>query len=139
MLGTLAQVWLVERGALPRDAVDEALATCVAMAFRAATDAELGEAPPAHGPAAHAILNLARARGGIRPAGAGRWTIERAPLLAALRELASEVLAIHASGDRERARAFLARWGEPSPEVRAALERTAEIPLERYEARFELR
>jgi len=49
---------------------------------------------------------------------------------AAVARLATELLAIEATGDRARAEAWFARYGKIPPDLAAALAKTADIPVD---------
>lgn len=129
LLGVLAHEWLIERGLRPADESDENLAMLVVMAFRAWRDSEAGEAPPGHAPASRLEIRRLRRSGALTwEPDSDRWRLDLPRARQAVRELAREILDVHARGDVEAARALLAPPpdGDP-PEVRATLDRLAAI------------
>jgi hypothetical protein len=64
------------------------------------------------------------------PAGGPRFTADLDAVMAANRELATEVLIIQATGDYDRAGSFIERYGAIPEEMRAALDRLGEVPVD---------
>ncbi|MBU0493017.1 MAG: hypothetical protein KKA73_14325 [Chloroflexi bacterium] len=60
----------------------------------------------------------------------GRFRVDPDRLRAGYRDLARELLAVEAAGDYDRARAFLARYGQLPPAILQALEHVGEVPMD---------
>ncbi|MGH7503732.1 MAG: dipeptidyl-peptidase 3 family protein [Longimicrobiales bacterium] len=77
-------------------------------------------------------LTTAGGPGGDGPATAGgpHFTADLDAIIAANRDLATEVLTIQATGDYARAAAFIQRYGTIPEEMQATLDRLAEIPVD---------
>jgi hypothetical protein len=86
-------------------------------------------ASEAHGKANLIQYNWLREKNVLQPAGA-TWTAELGAVMTAIRELATEVLTIEATGDYERAAAFVARYGSVGAELQSALGRLNGLPVD---------
>jgi hypothetical protein len=85
----------------------------------------------AHGLAALVELNYFLENGGINyDAASGRYAIDYETLPGKITELAEVLLTIEATGDFEGAQALQDRYGEVGPELRAALERVVDVPID---------
>jgi hypothetical protein len=85
----------------------------------------------AHGRANLVQFNWHWERGAVRvdPA-SGRFTADIDALIASNRELATRLLTIQARGDYDEAGRFLAQYGQVRPELRAALDRLGDVPVD---------
>ena len=86
-------------------------------------------ASEAHGKANLIQYNWLREKNVLQPAGA-TWTADLGAVMTAIRELATEVLTIEATGDYERAAAFVARYGSVGAELQSALGRLNGLPVD---------
>jgi hypothetical protein len=85
----------------------------------------------AHGLAALVELNYFVENGGITHDGeTGRYAIDYDALPGLVTELARALLTIEAIGDIDGAQALKDRYGTVSPELRAALERVKDVPID---------
>ncbi|MGH7470774.1 MAG: dipeptidyl-peptidase 3 family protein [Longimicrobiales bacterium] len=60
----------------------------------------------------------------------GRFTAELVALINANRELATELLTLQALGSYERAQTLLSRYGQERPELKAALQKLTQVPVD---------
>jgi hypothetical protein len=118
--------WLVDHGALPKERLEEYYASYVAGIFRTV---RFGTAE-AHGRAEMMELNYLAERGAITRDGQGRYGIDYAKIPGALASLTKELLEIEATGDRARAEAWFGRYDKMPAELRAALERAKDVPVD---------
>lgn len=84
----------------------------------------------AHGRGNAIQWNWMREKGAISPAAEGRYTVDAARMKSALRELATELLTIQATGDFDRAGRLLERYGVSTKEIDAVNARLADIPVD---------
>ncbi|MEO6259970.1 MAG: peptidase [Thermoanaerobaculia bacterium] len=101
------------------------LATYAGLMFRS-TRFGVGEA---HGRGTAIQWNWLREHGAINPAG-DRYTVDFARMRIAVRDLATELLTIEATGDYARAKALLERYGKESAEMKSVNARLADIPVD---------
>lgn len=84
----------------------------------------------AHGKANAVQWNWLREKGAITPNPDGRYTVDFARMPVAVRDLANELLMIEATGDYDRARRLLERYGVATPEITAVNARLSDIPVD---------
>lgn len=88
-------------------------------------------ATEAHGKSAIVQFNYFMERGAIRHDEAtGTFSADIDALIAANRDLATEILTIQAEGDYARAGALLERYGSMRPEMQQAVARLADVPVD---------
>ena len=125
--GMFALGWLIERGALPKERLEEYYASYVAGIFRTVRFGT-GEA---HARAEMMEFNSLVEQGAIARDGAsGRYAIDYGKLPGALVKLAKELLEMEATGDRARAEAWFKKYEAMPSELKAALESTKDIPVD---------
>ncbi|HVT15657.1 MAG TPA: Zn-dependent hydrolase [Thermoanaerobaculia bacterium] len=125
--GIFGLAWLIDRGALPKERLEEYYASYVAGIFRTVRFGT-GEA---HGRAEMMELNYLAEQGALRRAAAsGRYEIDYAKLPAALAALTREVLQTEATGDRARAEAWFKKYGAMPAGLQSDLAATADIPVD---------
>jgi hypothetical protein len=126
--GMFGLAWLVDRGALPKERLEEYYASYVAGIFRTVRFGT-GEA---HGRAEMMEFDYLAEQGALRrgAAASGRYEVDYAKLPAALAALTREVLQIEATGDRARAEAWFKKYGAMLAGLQAALAATADIPVD---------
>lgn len=118
---------LSERGLYSDAFVRQAFLSHLADMFRAV---RFG-AQEAHGKASLVEFNYLREAGAIGyDASSGTFSADLDVLIEANRELASRILTLQARGDYAAAAAFLNRYGTLRPEMRAALGRLDEVPVD---------
>jgi hypothetical protein len=127
VVGMFALDWLVSRGALPRDVLEQCFAAQIADIFRTV---RFGTAE-AHARAEMMEFNFLLERGAVRrePAG-GRYAIDSARMAEAMAALAKELLEIEATGDRARAEHWFRKYEAMPPDLAASLAATRDIPVD---------
>src|SRR5262249_20146231 len=126
-VGMFGLKWLVDRGALPRERLEEYYASYVAGIFRTL---RFGTAE-AHGLAEMMVFNyLLQEKVITRDPATGRYVIEYLRMPTAIAQLAKELLEIEATGDRARAENWFKRYDAMPPELKAALETANDVPVD---------
>ncbi len=127
VVGMFGLKWLVDRGALPKDRLDEYYASYVAGIFRTL---RFGTAE-AHGRAEMMEFNyLLQEKAIVRDTANGRYGIDYARIPIALAQLAKELLEIEATGDRARAENWFKRYDMMPADLKSALETTRDVPVD---------
>jgi len=127
VVGMFGLKWLVDRGVLPSNRLEEYYASYVAGIFRTLRFGT-GEA---HGRAQMMEFNyLSQERAIIRDPATGRYVIDYVRMPAALERVAKELLEIEAAGDRGRAENWFKRYESMPEHVKSALEDTRDIPVD---------
>jgi hypothetical protein len=88
-----------------------------------------GEAE-AHGQAELMEFNYLAEQGVIRRTASGKYAIEYEKMPAALADLAKELLATEATGDRSRAENWFKKYGAMPEELKTALNTVEDIPVD---------
>jgi hypothetical protein len=126
VVGMFGLKWLVDRGLLPKDRLEEYYASYVAGIFRTLRFGT-GEA---HGRAEMMEFNyLSQEKAIVRDA-SGRYGIDYNRIPAAIAQLSKELLEIEATGDRTRAENWFKKYDVMPSELKAALETTKEVPVD---------
>jgi hypothetical protein len=84
----------------------------------------------AHGGGTAVQWNWYREKGAIVPAGGGGFKVRSEKFREAVRSLARELLEIEATGDSDRARRLLDRYGKGTPEIEAVIATLKDIPVD---------
>ncbi|PYS37960.1 MAG: Zn-dependent hydrolase [Acidobacteria bacterium] len=127
VVGMFGLKWLVDRGALPKDRLEEYYASYVAGIFRTL---RFGTAE-AHGRAEMMEFNyLSQEKAIVREAATGRYVIDYGRIPTALAQLAKELLEIEATGDRARAENWFKRYDPMPPDLKTALQNTNDVPVD---------
>jgi hypothetical protein len=127
VVGMFGLKWLVDRGALPKDRLEEYYASYVAGIFRTL---RFGTAE-AHGRAEMMEFNyLSQEKAITRDAATGRYVIDYARIPTALAQLAKELLEIEATGDRARAENWFKRYDAMPADLKTALQNTNDVPVD---------
>jgi hypothetical protein len=127
VVGMFGLKWLVDRGVLPKDRLEEYYASYVAGIFRTL---RFGVAE-AHGRAEMMEFNyLFQEKAIVRDAGSGRYSVDYNRIPAALAQLSKELLEIEATGDRARAENWFKKYDVMPAELKAALETTKDVPVD---------
>jgi len=101
-------------------------ATYAGLMFRS-TRFGVGEA---HGRGTAIQWNWLRERGAVTPAAGGKYTVDFAKARDAVRDLATELLTIEATGDYPRAKTLLDRYGKETPEMTTVNATLKDIPVD---------
>ncbi len=127
MAGLHGLAHLVELGVIDSSLTQEHYASYLGGLFRTIRMGT-GEA---HGLAALVELNYLLENGGVTydPA-SGRYAVDLQVLPANITEMAHQVLMIQATGDAAGAQALKDRYGSKGPELEAALQRVASLPVD---------
>ena len=84
----------------------------------------------AHGRGTALQWNWYREKGGIIPTADGRFKVDVAKMDEANRGIVNELLMIEALGDYNRAKALLDKYGVSNPEIKAAIARLTDLPVD---------
>jgi hypothetical protein len=84
----------------------------------------------AHGQGTAIQWNWFREKGAITPASNDRFRTDAARFREAIRSLANELLMIEATGDYERSKGLLEKYGRSTPEIESAIARLSDIPVD---------
>ena len=125
-VGMFGVKWLVDRGALPQDRLEEYYASYVAGLFRTL---RFG-AGEAHGRAEMMEFNYLLENKAVARDPGGRYAIDYARMPGVLEALAKELLEIEATGGRARAEARFQRYDKMPPELQSALKNTTGVPVD---------
>jgi hypothetical protein len=124
--GMFGLKWLVDRGALPKERLEEYYASYVAGIFRTV---RFGTAE-AHGRAEMMEFNYLSENGTITRAASGRYVIDYAKMPGTLAALTKELLEIEAAGDRARAEGWFKKYDKMPAELRSALDAANNVPVD---------
>jgi len=126
-VGMFGLKWLVDRGALPQDRLEEYYASYVAGIFRTV---RFGIAE-AHGRAEMMEFNyLAQQKAIGWDAESGRYAVDYARMPQAIASLAQELLRMEAAGDRARVEQWFLKYAVMPASLAAALRKVADIPVD---------
>jgi len=125
VVGMHALKWLVDKGALPKERLEEYYASYVAGIFRTVRFGT-GEA---HGRAEMMEFNYLSEQGAITSA-SGRYHVEYAKMPGAVASLARELLEQEATGDRARTEAWFNKYDKMPAELKAALDGGKDVPVD---------
>jgi hypothetical protein len=127
VVGMFGLKWLVDRDAMPKARLPEYYASYVAGIFRTL---RFGTAE-AHGRAQMMEFNyLSQEKAITRDAVTGQYVIDAARIPVAIAQLAKELLEIEATGDRARAENWFKRYESMPADLKAALEKTQDVPVD---------
>jgi hypothetical protein len=125
VVGMFGLKWLIDQGALPKDRLREFYASYLSGIFRTV---RYGIAE-AHGKAEMMEFNYLSERGAIQHEG-GRYSVNYEKMPGAISDLAKELLEIEATGDRQRAEKWFARYDKMPPTLSAALAKVKGVPVD---------
>ncbi len=125
-VGMYALQFLVNRGALPKEKLQEYYASYIAGIFRTVRFG-VGEA---HGRAEMMEFNFLNERGAVTRDASGRYVLDFEKMPGAIAVLAKELLEIEATGDRSRAEKWFAKYDTMPEELKESLKRAADIPVD---------
>jgi Peptidase family M49 len=126
VVGMYGLKWLVDRGALPKDKLEEYYASYVAGIFRSV---RFGTAE-AHAQAELMEFNYLSERGAIEREASGRYALDYSKMPGCVADLAKELLEMEATGDRTRTENWFKRYGSLPGELKAALDGASDIPVD---------
>jgi hypothetical protein len=124
--GMFALKWLVDHDVLPKDKLQEYYASYVGGIFRTV---RFGTAE-AHGQAEMMEFNYLSERGAIRRNPNGRYVIDYDKIPGAIADLTKELLEIEATGDRQRAENWFAKYGPMPEELKISLKLASDVPVD---------
>jgi Peptidase family M49 len=124
--GMFGLKWLVDRGALPKERVEEYYASYVAGIFRTVRFGT-GEA---HGRAEMMEFNYLSEQGAITREASGRYVIDYGKMPDALGSLARELLTTEATGDSARAVEWFRKYDQMPADLKAALQQITDVPVD---------
>ena len=127
IVGMFALGWLIDHGNLPKLRANEYYASYVAGIFRSV---RFGVAE-AHGRGEMMEFNYLTEKGAItREASTGRYAIDFAKMPGAIASLAKELLEIEATGDRQRAERWFAKYDQMPAALKASLAKATNVPVD---------
>ena len=124
--GMFALKWMIDQGVLPKERLEEYYTSYVGDLFRAV---RFGVAE-AHGQAEMMEFNYLSERGAIRRSANGRYEIDYQKLPGAFADLSKELLETEATGDRQRAEKWFAKYGQMPEELKISLKLAADVPVD---------
>ena len=125
VVGMLALKWLVDRGVLKKERLEEYYGSYVAGIFRTVRFGT-GEA---HGRAEMMEFNYLSSQAAIVGAG-GRYKVDYAKIPGAIERLAKELLEQEATGDRGRAEAWFKKYDIMPSALKQALDGARDVPID---------
>jgi hypothetical protein len=125
VVGMFALKWLVDKGVLKKERLEEYYASYVAGIFRTIRFGT-GEA---HGRAEMMEFNYLASQAAITSSG-GRYRVEYARMPGAVQKLAQELLEQEATGDRTRAEAWFTKYDVVPPALEQALDAARDVPID---------
>jgi hypothetical protein len=125
VVGMFALKWLVDKGVLKKERLEEYYASYVAGIFRTVRFGT-GEA---HGRAEMMEFNYLASQGAIASTG-GRYRIDYAKMPDAIARLAKELLEQEATGDRARAEKWFSKYDAMPPALHQALDAARDVPID---------
>ena len=126
VVGMVGLKWLVDRGVLPREKLEEYYASYAAGIFRTV---RFG-AGEAHGQAEMMEFNYLSERGAIRRESSGRYAIDYTRMPHVLADLAKILLQIEASGDRDHAESWFRKYDVVPAGLQAVLTNSSSVPVD---------
>ncbi len=118
--------WLADRGAYPKDKLEEAYISYLGGIFRTL---RFGTAE-AHGQAELMEFNYLSSQKAIVQDASGRFSVDLAVVPGALARLTKELLEIEATGDRARGEKWFAQHSTVPPHLEKALASITDIPVD---------
>ena len=126
VMGVYNILALIDEGEMPAELREALEPTYVAGLFRSARFG-LDEA---HGQGVVAQFNYLLEKGALTIDDEGRFGAMTDTFPGAIRELLSEILLLQAEGDYEGTATFLSTYGRATPELRAAIDRLDDVPVD---------
>jgi hypothetical protein len=126
VLGIWNLIYAQKHGLVTAFDEKQLLATYAGLMFRS-TRFGVGEA---HGRGTAIQWNWLREHGAVTPVAGGKYTVDFAKSRDAVRDLATELLTIEATGDYARAKTLLDKYGKETPEMTAVNATLKDIPVD---------
>jgi Peptidase family M49 len=126
VVGMFSLKWLVDRGALPKEKLEEYYASYVGGLFRTVRFG-VGEA---HARAEMMEFNYLSEHGAVKRQPSGKYVVDYAKIPDTLATLAKELLEIEATGDRARAESWFKKYDVMPPELLVSLKSAAGVPVD---------
>jgi hypothetical protein len=126
VVGMFGLKWMVDHEALPKEKLEEYYASYVAGIFRTV---RFGTAE-AHGQAQMMEFNYLSERGAIKRQSSGVYAIDYAVMPGALADLATELLEIEATGNRERAENWFKKYDALPSDLQVSLKAASKVPVD---------
>ncbi len=126
VVGMFGLKWLVDHGVLPKAKLPEYYASYVAGIFRTIRFGT-GEA---HGQAEMMEFNYLSEHGAVKREASGKYAIDYPLMPKVIASLAKELLAIEATGDRQRAESWFKNYDVMPPQLTAALKTASKVPVD---------
>lgn len=126
VVGIDSYLYLINKGVFPKEQKNKALASYLGGMFRSI---RFG-IDEAHGGGVAIQFNYLFDKGAFATDSNGKLTINYALAEKALRELASEVLLIEATGDYDAAKDFITRYRRMTPLITKTIEQLADLPID---------
>jgi len=126
VLGIWNLIYAQQHGLVTAFDEKQLFATYAGLMFRS-TRFGVGEA---HGRGTAIQWNWLRERGAVTPIAGGKYTVDFGKARDAVRDLATELLTIEATGDYTRAHALLDKYGKETPEMVAVNATLKDIPVD---------
>jgi hypothetical protein len=126
VVGMYGLKWLADHGALPKEKLQEYYTSYVGGIFRTV---RYGTAE-AHGRAEMMEFNYLREQKALTREASGRYAVDFERIPGALAGLAKELLSIEATGDRARAEALFAKYGQMHAGLSTALKSAQNLPVD---------
>ncbi|HEY3352731.1 MAG TPA: hypothetical protein VGQ83_05750 [Polyangia bacterium] len=124
--GLFAMQYLIDQGVLDRQLEATMYTTFLASAFRSI---RFG-VNEAHGRGIAIQLNTLLDRGAVVAREGGTFAVDAPKFKAAVRDLTREIMTLEARGDYDQAKDLIARLAVLRPEVKQALDRLANVPVD---------
>jgi peptidase M49-like protein len=126
VLGVWNLIYAQQHGLVTAFDERQLLTTYAGLMFRS-TRFGVGEA---HGRGTAIQWNWLRERGAVTPVAGGKYTVDFVKSRDAVRDLATELLTIEATGDYARAKTLLDKYGKETPEMTAVNATLKDIPVD---------
>ena len=126
VVGMFGLKWLVDHDHLPKNKMEEYYASYLAGLFRTIRFGT-GEA---HSRAEMMEFNYLAERGAIKRQKSGHYEMDYAAMPGAIQDLAKELLEIEATGDRERAETWFAKYDQMPEELKITLKLASDVPVD---------
>jgi hypothetical protein len=128
VVGMFGLKWLADKGSISQKQLQEAYAAYVAGIFRTV---RFGTAE-AHGRGEMMEFNYLSEQSAIRRDASGRYVIDYNRMPQAIASLSKELLEIEATGDRQRAEQWFAKYDQMPSALQQAMTQARDVPVDIY-------